>query len=33
MCKPCDNNGFTLLEILISVVVLSVGFMAIAGVT
>ena len=33
MCRPCDNNGFTLLEILISVVVLSVGFMAIAGVT
>lgn len=33
MCRSCDNSGFTLLEILISVVVLSVGFIAIAGVT
>ena len=33
MCGPQDNRGFTLLEILVAVIVLSIGMLGMAGLT
>ncbi|MDY6836475.1 MAG: prepilin-type N-terminal cleavage/methylation domain-containing protein [Thermodesulfobacteriota bacterium] len=33
MCDPHDNRGFTLLEILVALMVLSIGLLGVAGLT